>query len=157
MKVESRLFTILKRLSLLLRKVSLLCQADSGCNCCTLVKCLRINLGSKAILTGPATARTQALLSQTVEQTVHDLLDRERTIQQLRAMQDSEAQSIEALQRDLQDQERKAEFSTPGGRVLGCRSSLPRFKTYSDKSVTGIKRSKSSQVNWKPSSVSIRK
>ena len=64
----------------------------------------------QAILTGPATARTQALLSQTVEQTVHDLLDRERTIQQLRAMQDSEAQSIEALQRDLQDQERKAEL-----------------------------------------------
>jgi hypothetical protein len=64
----------------------------------------------QAVLTGPATARSQALLSQTVEQTVQDLLDRERTIQQLRAMQDSEAQSLEALQRDLQDQERKAEL-----------------------------------------------
>ena len=41
---------------------------------------------------------------------VHDLLDRELTIQQLRAMQDSEAQSLEALQRELQDQERKAEL-----------------------------------------------
>ncbi len=65
-------------------------------------------LGS--VLTGPATARTQALLSQTIERTVHDLLDRELTIQQLRAIQDSEAQSLEALQRELQDQERKAEL-----------------------------------------------
>lgn len=64
----------------------------------------------QSILTGPATARTQALLSQTVEQTVHGLLDREMTIQQLRAIQDSEAQSLEALQRELQDQERKTEL-----------------------------------------------
>lgn len=63
-----------------------------------------------SVLTGPATARTQALLSQTIERTVHDLLDRELTIQQLRALQDSEAQSLEALQRELQDQERKAEL-----------------------------------------------
>ncbi|MEP7150409.1 MAG: hypothetical protein ABI856_01755 [Nitrospira sp.] len=64
----------------------------------------------QSILTGPATARTQALLSQTVEQTVHDVLDREMTIQQLRAIQDSEAQSLETLQRELQDQERKTEL-----------------------------------------------
>ncbi|MBI4001029.1 MAG: hypothetical protein HY348_04520 [Nitrospira defluvii] len=64
----------------------------------------------RSVLTGPATARTQALLSQTIERTVHDLLDRELTIQQLRAMQDSESQSLEALQRELQDQERKAEL-----------------------------------------------
>jgi len=64
----------------------------------------------RSILTGPATARTQALLSQTIERTVRDLLDREVTIQQLRAIQDSEAQSLEALQRELQDQERKAEL-----------------------------------------------
>lgn len=63
-----------------------------------------------SVLTGPATARTQTLLSQTIERTVHDLLDRELTIQQLRAIQDSEAQSLEALQREVQDQERKAEL-----------------------------------------------
>jgi hypothetical protein len=64
----------------------------------------------QSVVTGPATARTQALLSQTIERTVHDLLDRELTIHQLRAIQDSEAQSLEALQRELQDQERKAEL-----------------------------------------------
>ena len=65
------------------------------------------------VLNGPATARTQILLSQAMERTVHDLLDRELTIQQLRAIQDSEAQSLEALQRELQDQERKAELFNP--------------------------------------------
>ncbi len=64
----------------------------------------------QSLLTGPATARTQALLLQTAETTVHDLLDRELMIQQLRAIQDSEAQSLEALQRELQDQERKTEL-----------------------------------------------
>lgn len=64
----------------------------------------------RSVLTGPATAHTQTLLSQAIERTVHDLLDRELTIQQLRALQDSEAQSLEALQRELQDQERKAEL-----------------------------------------------
>lgn len=64
----------------------------------------------RSIVTGPATARTQTLLSQAIERTVHDLLDRELTIQQLRAIQDSESQSVEALQRELQDQERKAEL-----------------------------------------------
>lgn len=67
----------------------------------------------QSVFNGPATARTQSLLSQAIERTVHDLLDREITIQQLRAMQDSEAQSLEALQRELQDQERKAELFNP--------------------------------------------
>lgn len=64
----------------------------------------------RSIWNAPATAHTQRLLSQAIERTVHDLLDRELTIQQLRALQDSEAQSLEALQRELQDQERKAEL-----------------------------------------------
>lgn len=64
----------------------------------------------QSVWTGPATAHAQAVLSQTIERTVHDLLDRELTIQQLRALQDSEAQSLEAMQRELQDQERKAEL-----------------------------------------------
>ncbi len=64
----------------------------------------------RAVWSGPGTAQAQMLLSQTIERTVRDLLDRELTIQQLRALQDSEAQSIEAMQRELQDQERKAEL-----------------------------------------------
>lgn len=67
----------------------------------------------QSVFNGPATARTQSLLSQAIERTVHDLLDREITIQQLRAIQDSEAQSLEALHRELQDQERKAEVFNP--------------------------------------------
>ena len=64
----------------------------------------------RSVWNAPATAHTQRLLAQAIERTVHDLLDRELTIQQLRALQDSEAQSLEALQRELQDQERKAEL-----------------------------------------------
>jgi len=64
----------------------------------------------RSVMNGPAIAQTQSVLSQTIERTVRDLLDRELTIQQLRALQDSEAQSLEAMQRELQDQERKAEL-----------------------------------------------
>ena len=64
----------------------------------------------QSVWTGPAMVHTQILLSQTIERTVHDLLDRELTVQQLRFLQDSEAQSLEAVQRELQDQERKAEL-----------------------------------------------
>lgn len=64
----------------------------------------------RSVWNAPATAHTQRLLAQAIERTVHDLLDRELTIQQLRVLQDSEAQSLEALQRELQDQERKAEL-----------------------------------------------
>ena len=64
----------------------------------------------RSVWNGPAIAQTQGVLSQTIERTVRDLLDRELTIQQLRALQDSEAQSLEAMQRELQDQERKAEL-----------------------------------------------
>ncbi len=74
----------------------------------------------RSVLTGPATAHTHAVLSQTIQRTVHDLLDRELTIQQLRAVQDVEAQSLEALQRELQDQERKAE-------VFNSRRDSPRM------------------------------
>ncbi len=64
----------------------------------------------RSVLSGPAMAQTHGVLAQTIERTVRDLLDRELTIQQLRALQDSEAQSIEAMQRELQDQERKAQL-----------------------------------------------
>ena len=56
----------------------------------------------RSVWSAPAIAHTQTILSQTIERTVHDLLDRELTIQQLRALQDSEAQTLE--------QERKVEL-----------------------------------------------
>lgn len=65
----------------------------------------------RSVVNGPAIAQTQGVLSQTIERTVRDLLDRELTIQQLRTLQDSESQSLEMMQRELQDQERKAELS----------------------------------------------
>jgi len=64
----------------------------------------------RSVVNGPAIAQTQGVLSQTIERTVRDLLDRELTIQQLRTLQDSESQSLEMMQRELQDQERKAEL-----------------------------------------------
>ena len=64
----------------------------------------------QSVVNGPAVSQTQGALSQALERAVRDLLDRELTIQQLRALQDSEAQSLEAMQRELQDQERKAEL-----------------------------------------------
>ena len=56
----------------------------------------------RSVWSAPAIAHTQTILSQTIERTVHDLLDRELTIQQLRELQDSEAQTLE--------QERKVEL-----------------------------------------------
>ncbi|MFO0769298.1 MAG: hypothetical protein U0173_00020 [Nitrospiraceae bacterium] len=49
------------------------------------------------------------MLSQATERAVRDLLDRELVIQQLRAMQELEAQSVETLQRELQEQEKRVE------------------------------------------------
>jgi predicted RNase H-like nuclease (RuvC/YqgF family) len=46
-------------------------------------------------------------LAQASDRLVRDLLDRELTIQQLRAMKEADAQSLENLQRDLAERERK--------------------------------------------------
>ena len=64
----------------------------------------------RSVWSGPAIVQNQEVLFHTIERTVRDLLDRELTIQQLRSLQDSEAQSLEAMQRELQDQERKTEL-----------------------------------------------
>ena len=63
----------------------------------------------RSVWTGPAAAKSHATLSQATERAVRDLLDRELVIQQLRAMQEAEAQSVESLQRELQEQEKKVE------------------------------------------------
>jgi hypothetical protein len=61
----------------------------------------------QSVLTAPAISESQALLAQTSDRLVRDLLDRELTIQQLRAMKDADAQFLENLQRDLAERERK--------------------------------------------------
>ncbi|MBX3237250.1 MAG: hypothetical protein KF814_13965 [Nitrospiraceae bacterium] len=63
----------------------------------------------RSVLTGPASAKAHSMLSQATERAVRDLLDRELVIQQLRAMQELEAQSVETLQRELQEQEKRVE------------------------------------------------
>ena len=62
-----------------------------------------------SVMTAPAISDGHATLAQASDRLVRDLLDRELTIQQLRASKDADAQSLEALQRDLAERERKME------------------------------------------------
>ena len=61
----------------------------------------------QAVLTAPAMADANGALNQAADRLVRDLLDRELTIQQLRALKDADSQSLEILQRDLAERERK--------------------------------------------------
>ena len=61
----------------------------------------------QSVMAAPAISESQAILAQASDQLVRDLLDRELIIQQLRAMKDADAQSLESLQRDLAERERK--------------------------------------------------
>jgi hypothetical protein len=60
----------------------------------------------QSVIAAPAISESQAILAQASDRLVRDLLDRELTIQQLRAMKDADAQFLENLQRDLADRER---------------------------------------------------
>lgn len=61
----------------------------------------------QSVMAAPAISESQAILAQASDRLVRDLLDRELIIQQLRAMKDADAQSLESLQRDLAERERK--------------------------------------------------
>lgn len=61
----------------------------------------------QAVLTAPAISENNAALTQATERLVRDLLNREVVIQQLRAMKESETQTVEALQRELLDRDKK--------------------------------------------------
>jgi len=63
----------------------------------------------QAVLAAPAIADANNSLNQTIDRLVRDLLDREVIMQQLRGMKDADAQAIEALQRQIAEQERKIE------------------------------------------------
>ena len=61
----------------------------------------------QSVIAAPAISESQAILAQASDRLVRDLLDRELVIQQLRTMKDADAQSLENLQRDLAERERK--------------------------------------------------
>ena len=61
----------------------------------------------QSVIAAPAISESQAILAQASDRLVRDLLDRELIIQQLRAMKDADSQSLESLQRDLAERERK--------------------------------------------------
>ncbi len=63
----------------------------------------------QAVLTAPAVAENNAVLVQTSDRLVRDLLNRELTIQQLRSIKDADAQALEALQRELSERDKKVE------------------------------------------------
>jgi hypothetical protein len=88
----------------------------------------------QSVMAAPAISESQVILAQASDRLVRDLLDRELIIQQLWAMKDADAQSVESLQRDLADRERKmdavsgkkdtARGSTDTGIVLSLQKQL---------------------------------
>ena len=66
----------------------------------------------QSVIAAPAISESQAILAQASDRLVRDLLERELTIQQLKAMKDVDAQSLENLQRDLAERERKIDSVT---------------------------------------------
>ena len=88
----------------------------------------------QSVIAAPAISESQAILAQASSRLVRDLLDRELSIQQLRAMKEVDAQSLESLQRDLAELERKmdvgsgkkdtARGSTDTGIVLSLQKQL---------------------------------
>ena len=88
----------------------------------------------QSVLAAPAISESQAILAQASDRLVRDLLDRELTIQQLRAMKEADSQSLESFQRDLAEHERKkdtvsgkrdtARGSTDTGIVLSLQNQL---------------------------------
>ena len=84
----------------------------------------------QSVMAAPAISESQAILAQASDRLVRDLLDRELTIQQLRAMKDADSQSLESLQRDLAERERKIDSgsgkrgSTETGVVLSIQKQL---------------------------------
>ena len=66
----------------------------------------------QSVLVAPAISESQAILAQVSNRLVRDLLDRELTVQQLRAMREADSQSLDNLQRELAEYERKIDTGT---------------------------------------------
>ena len=88
----------------------------------------------QSVLAAPAISESQAILAQASNRLVRDLLDKELTIQQLRAMKEADSQSLDNLQRELAEYERKMDAgngkkdstkgSTDTGTVLSLQKQL---------------------------------
>jgi hypothetical protein len=63
----------------------------------------------QSVVTAPAISESQAVLAQASDRLVRDLLDRELIIQQFRAIKEADSQTLESLQRELAERERKVE------------------------------------------------
>lgn len=64
---------------------------------------------SQAVLTAPALAETNTSLALAADRLVRDLLEREAVVQQIRASKNENSETVEALQRELADRDRKIE------------------------------------------------
>ncbi len=65
----------------------------------------------QTVMSAPAISESQAVLAHVSDRLVRDLLDRELTLQQFRAMKESDSQALEALQRELAERDRKVDSS----------------------------------------------
>ncbi len=65
-----------------------------------------------SVMSAPAISDSQVTLGQTSDRLVRDLLDREMMIQQLRASKDVDAQTVDQLQRELAERDRKVDAPT---------------------------------------------
>ncbi|MBI3807912.1 MAG: hypothetical protein HY281_10445 [Nitrospirae bacterium] len=61
----------------------------------------------QSVMAAPAISESQAILAQASNSLVRDLLDREVTVQQLRAMKEADSQALDNLQRELAEHDRK--------------------------------------------------
>ena len=95
----------------------------------------------QSVMAAPAISKSQAILAQASNRLVRDLLDRELIIQQLRAMKEADAQSLESLQEDLAERDRKMDAvsgkkDTPrGSSDTGIVLSLQKQLTDRDKKI----------------------
>ena len=95
----------------------------------------------QSVMAAPAISESQAILAQASNRLVRDLLDRELIIQQLRAMKDADAQSLESLQQDVAERDRKMDAvsgkkDTPrGSSDTGIVLSLQKQLTDRDKKI----------------------
>jgi hypothetical protein len=88
----------------------------------------------QSVMAAPAISESQAILAQASSRLVRDLLDRELTVQQLRAMREADSQSLDNLQRELAEHDRKTDggsgkkdttrSSTDTGTVLSLQKQL---------------------------------
>lgn len=68
----------------------------------------------QTVVSAPAISESQAILAQVSDRLVRDLLDRELTIQQFRAMKEADTQFMENLQRELAEHDRRVDL--PSGK-----------------------------------------